>query len=317
MKKLSQPIEKLLAPPRQTAVGLLGQKTDVANQVGHTELNGCPAVGHVFVVGREVVTADHATKGFAQHRSKDITATRRIDVKDRETWGTQAPSPMPSARVFVPRLVNAQTVLTGQGIAQFFIGPLDRTRNLLHYVDQLPTADVQSGKFLPETLDRRVRHVAGGLLESDGRRESRPNQACRRNLRRQRRDDDLAGPWIAIPPGSILRDQKRFLHQFHLLNDMPTRSGRNPRASLASNSALHDLIHFPRTEWLPLVLGVPRLPTNRTLAPMLGISPGRLDDITRRRFRAISGVLLQMRRPPPPVGRSALAAARRPRRPPP
>jgi hypothetical protein len=102
VKELSHPAKEFFAPPDQADVALFREKADVADQVGHAELNGRAAVGHVLAIGREIVAADHAAKGFTQHGGQHRAATRRINVKDGKSRGTKAPSPVTPARIFVP-----------------------------------------------------------------------------------------------------------------------------------------------------------------------------------------------------------------------
>jgi hypothetical protein len=59
---------------------LFGQKPHIADQVGHAKLDRRAAVGHVLVVGREIVAADHAAERLAQHRPQHRAAARRRQV---------------------------------------------------------------------------------------------------------------------------------------------------------------------------------------------------------------------------------------------
>ncbi len=198
--------------------------------------------------------------------------------------------------VLVPRFVDAQTVLPSQAVAEFFIGPADRGGDFLHDLRQLPATEVQPGQVAPEAVDRRVRHVASGLLERNRCREPRTDQACRGNLRRQRRDDDPAGARITIPTGSILGDHKRLLHQFHLLNDVPSRERPQPSCLFPRQLALNNPVHVVRSERFSFVLGVSRLTADRPLLSSLGrIRLGRFHYIAGRWLGTVPRVLPQTR----------------------
>jgi len=163
------------------------------------ELQQDAEVAHVLVVRTEIVAPQDAVEFRPQHLDQHLTPPRRRDLIDRVQVGEETPSPQPLTNLFMPCLVNIQTVFRGQHRAQRFVRISQAGAHLPHQLAEQAATDCHTEHVTKVLAECRVRHMAGPLEEPHQRRQPWPDQSRLPQVVGERGNKCL--PALRTPPG--------------------------------------------------------------------------------------------------------------------
>ncbi len=195
--------QQFVAVATRHGVRQRGEELHVPNEVCPAELYHRVGLGEELAVNAVIIAADDARKGLAEKLVKHVGASRGIDVEPREALWTgyvKAPRPQLLAVLGMTSLVDVERRLPRQGRLQFRMAGAQRGAGLLNDLGDLARGKRQAEHIAQERPDRRVRHVAGPLLKSQQRRQTRTDQPGQPHVIRQRNGDDLARDPRAVQP---------------------------------------------------------------------------------------------------------------------
>ncbi len=172
---------------------------------------------HELPIGREVVAANDTLKFLSQCLDQHFAAATGRDLEDRKQIGAKAPRPQLLAVVFVPRLVDVQMTLIGQGSQQLVVRVRQALTNLAEELLNHSSAEPYSDYITTILLDVADRHVTDAFEPTDQGGHARTDQARLSDILRNRTLMRLATLYTGLTYGLMFFNDDRLLDQFDLL----------------------------------------------------------------------------------------------------